>query len=81
MELGFIRSIFLIPTTILGVVCAICTPMLLAEVAMLLGASFLRNLAHRLSTRPLVSLLTLVRSLLVGLRIESFFGTYALNSQ
>jgi hypothetical protein len=41
--------------------------MLLAEVAMLLGAIFLGNLAQILGTRPLVSFLAPVRRLLIGL--------------
>ncbi len=49
--------------------------MLLADVAMLLGASFLGNLAHILGTGPLPSFLTLVRRLLVGLCVGSFLGT------
>ncbi len=52
----------------------------LAEVAMLLSASFLENLASILSTRPLVYFLALVRRLLVGLCVGSFLGTYTLNS-
>ncbi len=66
--------------TILGIVCGICTSIFLAEITMLLGVGFLGNLAHRLSTRHLVSFLALVGSLLVGLCIGSFLGTYALNS-
>ncbi len=78
-EVGFFTSVFLIPMTKLGIVCGICAPILLVEVAMLLGASFLGNHAHRPGTRPLVAFLALVRSLLVGLCI-SFLGTYTLNS-
>ncbi len=40
-ETGFLCSVFLVPTTILCVVRGIRAPMLLTEVAMLLGASFL----------------------------------------
>jgi hypothetical protein len=80
MEIGYFCSVFLVPTTIIGVVHGMRTPMLLAEVAMLLDASFLGNLARILGTRPLVSFLALVRMLLVGLCIGSFLGTYALNS-
>jgi hypothetical protein len=79
-EIRFFRSIFLVFTTILAIVHGICAPMLLAEVAMHLGASFLGNLAHRLSTRLLVSILALVRSYLVGLCIGSFLGIIGLNS-
>jgi hypothetical protein len=52
----------------------------LAEVAMLLGASFLGNLSRILGTRPLIFFLALVRRLLVGLCIGSFLVTYTLNS-
>ncbi len=79
-EVGFSHSIFLVPTTILGIVHGICTPMFLAEVAMFLGACFLGNLAHRVGARPLVTLVALVRSFLVGLCIGSFLSTYVLNS-
>jgi hypothetical protein len=72
VKIGLLHPVFLVPTTILGIVHGIHAPMLLAEVKMLLGASFLGNLAHRLGTRPLVSLLALVRSLLIGLCIGSF---------
>jgi hypothetical protein len=54
--------------------------MLLAEVAMLLGASFLGVSSHRLSTRSLVSFLALVTSFLVGLHVGLFLCTYALYS-
>ncbi len=55
--------------------------MLLAEVAMFLGASFLGDPGLRFCIRPLVSFLALVRSFLIGLCVGSFRGTYALNSQ
>jgi hypothetical protein len=70
-EIGFFSSIFLVPRTIHGIVRGMHASMLLAEVAILLVASFLGNLAHRLGTRPLVSYLTLMGSLLVGLCIGS----------
>ena len=57
----------------------ICAPMFLAEVAMLLGSSFLWNFVSRLCTRSLVSFLVFRRSFLSGLCIGSFLGTYALN--
>jgi hypothetical protein len=40
-EIGFLLSVLLKPTTIASVVCGICAPMLLAQVAMLLEANFL----------------------------------------
>ena len=55
-------------------------PMFLAEVAMLLGSSFLWNFVSRLCTRSLVSFLVFCRSFLSGLCVGSFLGTYALNS-
>jgi hypothetical protein len=54
--------------------------MLLAEVAMLLGASFLGDSGRRLSTRSLDFFLALVGSFLVGLCVELFLCTYALYS-
>ena len=74
MEISFLQPIFLILMAVSCVMHSMHAPMLLAEVAMILGASFLGNLACRLGTRPLVSILTLVRSLLVGLCIGSFSG-------
>ncbi len=52
--------------------------MLLAQVAQ--EASFLWILARVLGTRPLVSFLALVGSLLIGLCFGSFLGTYAFNN-
>ena len=54
--------------------------MLLAEVAMLLKASFLWDSGCRLSTRSFGSFLALVGSFLVGLSIRLFLCTYALYS-
>jgi hypothetical protein len=54
--------------------------MLLAKVAMLLGASFLRDSDSSISTRLLVSFLALVGSFLSGLCIGLFLRTYALYS-
>jgi hypothetical protein len=79
-EVRFLCSIFCLPTTILGIVHGICTPMFLAQVAMLLDASFLGNLARKLGTRLLVSFLALEEILLIGLCGGSFLGTYVLNS-
>ncbi len=77
-EISFFHSIFLIPMTIFCAVHGIHAPMHLAEVAMLLGASFLGDSGHRLSTRSLVSFLALVGSFLIGLYIGLFLGTYVL---
>jgi hypothetical protein len=79
-EVGFFHSVFLIPTTILGIVHGICNPMFLAQVAMFLGASFLGNLAHRLGMRSLVTFLAFVRSFCVGLYVGFFLDTCRLNS-
>jgi hypothetical protein len=54
--------------------------MFLAQVAMLLGLSFLWNFVSKLSTGSLVSFLVFHRSFFCGLCIGSFEGTYALNS-
>ncbi len=80
MEIGFLRPIFLILTTITCVVHSVHAPMLLAEVAMFFGASFLGDSGRRLSTRLLVSFLALVGSFLIGLCIGLFLCTYALYS-
>ncbi len=78
-EIGFFRSVFLILLmAICQVVGSIRTPMLLAKVAMLLGASFLGDSGHRLSTRSLGSFLALVGSFLVGSCLGLFLCTYAL---
>jgi hypothetical protein len=79
-EIGSYHSVFLIPTTILCDVCSIPTPMLLAEVTMLLGASFLGYFGCRLGTSSLVPFLAPVESFLGGLCIGSYLGTYALSS-
>jgi hypothetical protein len=54
--------------------------MLLAEIAMLLGASFLRDSDRRLSNRLLVSLLALVGRFFAVLCIGLFLLTYTLYS-
>jgi hypothetical protein len=74
-EIGFFQSVFLILTTISCVVHSICAPMLLAEVAMLLGASFLGDSGRRLSTRSLVSFLALIEGFLVGSCVGLFLCT------
>jgi hypothetical protein len=61
---------------LLSSLCLAC--ILLAEVPMLLGTSFLGDSGRRLSTRSLVSFLTLVGSFLIGLYIGLFLGTYVL---
>jgi hypothetical protein len=54
--------------------------MILAQVAIFLGSSYLGNPARRIGIRSLVASLALVRSFLFGLCIGSFLGTYVLNS-
>jgi hypothetical protein len=61
-------------------VCGVCAPLVLAQIAPFLVTSFLGDLDRSFITRSLVSLVTLVRRLLVGLCIGIFLGTYALNS-
>ena len=79
-EIGFFCSVFLVHTTILGIVHGRCAPMLLSEVAMILGASFLGDSDCRLSTRLLVSFLALVGRSLAGLCVGLFLHTYVLYS-
>jgi hypothetical protein len=63
-EIGFLCSVFLILTTVARIVHSMHAPMLLAEVAMLLGASFLWDSGRRLSTRSHISFLALVGNFL-----------------
>jgi hypothetical protein len=74
-EVGFLHSVFCIPTTILGIVGVVHTSMLLAQVAMFLLMSLLGDSDGSFSTRSLVSLVALVRGFLVGLCIGSVLGT------
>jgi hypothetical protein len=62
VPLGFLVSVLLVPMTILCVVHGMCTPMFLAQVAMLLRTSFLGNFVSRLRTGSLVSFLVFRRS-------------------
>ena len=63
-KIGFLLSVFLIPTTIPGIVHGVHAPMPLAQVAKLLEMGFLGNPGHRLGTRRLLHFLPLVRSFL-----------------
>jgi hypothetical protein len=63
-EIGFLLSLLFKPMTITSVVHAICAPMLLAQVAMLLEADLLGNPDHRLGTRVFLFFLAPVRRLL-----------------
>ncbi len=69
-EVGFHRSVFLVPAAIFGSVHSMCAPMFLAQLAGPLKMDFLGNLLHGSSTGLLSSCLILVlRSFLAGLRI------------
>jgi hypothetical protein len=78
VEIGLLRSIFLIHATFLCVVRSMCAPMLFVEVAMLLKVDFLGDSGHRSSTRSLVSCLALDGSFLVGMCVGLFLCTYML---
>jgi hypothetical protein len=77
-EIGFFCSIFLILVTVSCIVHSMRTPMLLAEVAMLLGASFFGDSDSSISTKSLVSFLTLVGAFFPNCALEVFLCTYTL---
>ncbi len=58
-EIGFILSVLFEPMTITSVVCGMRTPMLLAQVVMLLKTDFLGNLDCRIGTRAFLPFLAL----------------------
>ncbi len=70
VEIGFLWSVFLILTTISHVVRSIHTPMLLAEVPMLLGASFLGDSGHRLINRSLFPFLPFLKAFLLDCALD-----------
>jgi hypothetical protein len=72
METGFLGSVLLKPTTIVSVMHGMCTPMLLAEFAMLLKSDFLGNPDCRIGTRAFLLFLTLVGRLVGFLKIIRF---------
>ncbi len=81
-EIGFFRSVFLKTTTIVSIVGRVRAPMLLAQVAMLLG-TYLFGDSETLSTRSLRTLLLAVRRFLIARRVGlvgSFLPTYTLDS-
>jgi hypothetical protein len=81
-EIGFLRSVFLKTTTIASIVGRVCAPVLLAQVAMLLGTYLFQD-SETLSTRSLCTLLLAVQRFLVARRVGlvgSFLPTYALDS-
>jgi hypothetical protein len=79
-EISFLRFVFLILMTVSCIVHSMRNPMLLAEVAMLLGASFLGDSDRSISARLLVSFCAFVGSFLAGLCAELFLRIYALYS-
>jgi hypothetical protein len=74
VEIRFLLSILLKPTTIKSVVHGIRAPMLLAQVAMLLEANFLGHPDRSLGTRAFLPFLALVRRLLRGFRFALLIG-------
>jgi hypothetical protein len=64
MEIRFLLSVFLKPTALTCVVRGIRTPMLLAQVAMLLESNLLWHTDRGLGTRSFLTFLALVRRLL-----------------
>jgi hypothetical protein len=79
MEIGFLLSIFLKPTTIMSVVHGTCAPMPLAQVAVLLEIDLLGNPDRRLGTRTLLPFLALVRSFLGRFWFGLLVGSDALD--
>jgi len=81
-EIGFFRSVYLETMAIASIVRCVRAPMLLAQVAMLLGTYLFRD-SGTLSTRSLCTLLLAVQSFLVARRVGlagSFLPTYTLDS-
>ncbi len=82
-EIRFFHSVHLETTSIASIVGCVHALMLLAQVAMFLGTSFLRDSGTVVSTRLLHTLLLAVRRFLVARRIGlflSFLSTYPLDS-
>jgi hypothetical protein len=77
VEIGCLLSVPVKPTTIMSVVCGICAPMLLAQVAMLLKVDFLGNPDSGIGTRALLSFLALVSRLLGRFQIVLLVGADA----
>ncbi len=71
-ETGFLLSVLLKPTIITCVVRGMCTPMLLAEFAMLLKSNFCGNPDCRIGTRAFLPFLTLVERLVKFLKSIQF---------
>ncbi len=77
VEIRFLLSILLKPTTITSVVRGIRAPMLLAQVAMLLKANFLGRPDRSLGTRAFLPFLALVRRLLGRFQFDLLVGADA----
>jgi hypothetical protein len=76
-EIGFLLSVLFKPTTITSVVRGICTPMLLAQVAVLLQTDFLGNPSRRIGTRVFLPFLALVGRLLRRFQFALLVGANA----
>jgi hypothetical protein len=76
-EIGFLLSTLFKPMTITSVVCGIRTPMLLAQVAVLLKTGFLGNPGRRIGTRTFVPSLALVGRLLRKFQFSLLVGADA----
>ncbi len=79
VEIGFLFFVLFKPTTITSAVRGIHTPMLLAQVAVLLKADFLGNAGHRIGTRVLLPFLILLGKLLKRLQVALLGGADAFN--
>jgi hypothetical protein len=77
MEIRFLLTVLLKPTTITSVVRGIRASMLLAQVAMLLKANFLGHPDRSLGTRAFFPFLALVRRLLGRFQFALFVGADA----
>jgi hypothetical protein len=76
-EIRFLLSVLFEPMTITSVVCGIRTPMLLAQVAMLLKTDFLGNPGRRIGTMAFLPFLALVGGLLGRFQIAILVGADA----
>jgi hypothetical protein len=76
-EIGFLLSILFKPTSIMSVVHGICTPMLLAQVAVLLKVDFIENPGHGFGTRAFLPFLALVGRLLGRFQFALLVGADA----
>jgi hypothetical protein len=58
-EIGFLLSVLFKPVTIMSVVCGMCAPIFLTQVAMLLKADFLGKPGLKIGTRAFLPVLAL----------------------